>query len=1240
LRKLSGWRLPAAVFALIVAAWLVAMCVFIALPIFPFAYYKDLGFNWEVVDWVVHTVHSPLDAFDSISWSPWYGGPTLYLNSYLGDVPTILVAKLSGDSWLAVKIVEVGQTIVAAIGGAFMYWSFRRSVVWAVCFGVLYAAAPATVLLVRWNQDFGWIAALMPGAVAAGRMLIFRFGYRALPLAGFLGAAAGHLIAAQFLLFVSLPVYTIVAATAFSKADRRGFAVFFPLGLVTCVLAGAFMMLPTVFGHPLFSDAANHAELLSNGDFLGNFSETPAGVATLILREWTEIGAPDFNVGTALPWLFLPMAAIWVVALATLRANDGLGGSRRALLVVVPCAVLAMGVNVPGGFDLWHLFARVPIVNSIRTTDRFLSIVPLFVLLWFVQGLDRRGRDLRTPARGSAWAAALVLCVFLAFDYSQRSFTVDNSKGEHEPQLNAVRQAVLSAGGRTTALVGIRDGSVDDAAVYGRPAPILAYTDTDLAGRFLTDGAGGAGMFERGGIHTVVVGPSWTRDAPYNPSSANVFRLVPIAHPIFTSPEDVSVVELPAKPALTAATAACVEGGPGPFDRLFLVPALRDVSLIDASPCSYSAFVDFDSRDAWKSLSPEDHWSATQLRAGGKQVRDFDYHPVLNRTMLNIPWYRNSVEGERPVFDDAGAVLVSDGGSVRLEPHAAWAAGSTVEVRVVALTAGALTLSVGQEPAIERSVPAARGFRWYSFVLPHAIAAGVPVTLAIEPQGVSEEDATARGLVVDGVAVLPPGARERYDAAAPTLFVARSLDGNGGDETPAETAEPTVFAPRGRIAPSSESGLKPVMVGATPELVATAKNAVVSFRWNGAPGVYDVAATANTYQDGASIVLGTGENTEASATRSGGMSGLSVGHALKLATGTPIVVRFETPEFKPQLGEAILDVRLRRHVELQAATPPAAATELDLTDPLDVAAVSLKGAVAMQPDGLHGSAGSHLIVPVRVAPGAMGIAAVAGADGGGTGSIGARCSAETSDAPITGPTASVSVVSTAEMDRCVVDIGWDGGNLAVKSLRVVGIGSRPTAQRVDTTLWIGAGSYDLSLVMPDGTVRTARGVTIATCKGAVNACSIARSGDYRVQFPVDDRGAVLLLMRHGFAAQSERTALTYRQTSAERWIVDLQRRDGIMLTELSDGNWTLEGSGRELSGRACNVIDTCFVDVPPGTYSVVHRWSGVLVLGITLTLAIIALSLGLLAPGLRAGLKMPARQPSGARVLAAERQSD
>ena len=100
----------------------------------------------------------------------------------------------------------------------------------------------------------------------------------------------------------------------------------------------------------------------------------------------------------------------------------------------------------------------------------------------------------------------------------------------------------------------------------------------------------------------------------------------------------------------------------------------------------------------------------------------------------------------------------------------------------------------------------------------------------------------------------------------------------------------------------------------------------------------------------------------------------------------------------------------------------------------------------------------------------MGIAAVAGADGGGTGSIGARCSAETSDAPITGPTASVSVVSTAEMDRCVVDIGWDGGNLAVKSLRVVGIGSRPTAQRVDTTLWIGAGSYDLSLVMPDGTV--------------------------------------------------------------------------------------------------------------------------------------------------------------------------
>jgi hypothetical protein len=723
-----------------------------------------------------------------------------------------------------------------------------------------------------------------------------------------------------------------------------------------------------------------------------------------------------------------------------------------------------------------------------------------------------------------------------------------------------------------------------------------------------------------------------------------VFRLVRSAHPIFTSPEDVSVVELPAKAALSAATVACVEGGPGPFDRLFLTPALRDVSLItDASSCSYSAFVDFDPRDAWKSLSTEDHWSAAQLRVRGRQLRDFDYHPVLNRTMLNFPWYRNSVEGQRPVFDDAGVVLVSGSGSVSLEPHGPWVSGSTVEVRVDAMTAGTLTLSVGQQPAIERFVPAAHGFRWYSFMLAHDAAAATPVTLAMVPQGLAKGDDADRGLAVDGVAVLPPGAAEGYRATGPTLFVARSLDADEADETSGGAAEPTLLAPRGRIAPSYESGLKLAIVGATPELVATAKHATASFRWNGAPGVYDVAATANAYQDGATITIGTGESAccEASATRSGGgTSELTVGHALNLAKGSSIVVRFETPEFKPQLGEAILNVRLRRQLEFQAATGPDAANGLDLTDPLDVAAVSVKGAIAMQADGVHGSAGSLLIVPVRVPAGATGIAAVADTDGGGAGSIGARCSGKTSVAPITGETAGVSLVSTAALDRCVVTVAWDGGNLAVRSLRVVAIGSRRTWQKVRTTLWIGAGSYDVSLVTPDGTVRDARGVSVANCSNALGACSIGRSGVYGVQFPLDDRGAILLLMRRGFGAQPESTGLSYRQTSAERWTVTVQRRDDVMLTELSDGNWMLDGSGRQFFGRACNVIDTCFVAVPPGTYTVVHRWPGVLALGMTLTLAVVALSLGLLAPGMRGALNGLNRPASGARGFAAERQPE
>lgn len=1208
---------PALVLLALAFAWLLAMCVFIALPVFPFAYYKDLGFNWEVVDWAVHTVHSPIDVFDSVAWSPWNGGPTLYLNSYLGDVPSIVVAAFTGDSWLAVKIVEVGQIIVAAAGGALMYLTFRRSQAWAACCGLLYAAAPPTVLLVRWNQDFGWIAALMPWALAGGRALIDRFGYKALPLVGLGCSFAGHVIAAQFLFFVSLPLYAAICTTPV-KRDRLGMAIFLPLGLLTCLLAGAFVMLPSIAGHPLFSDAANRAASLSSGEFVGTFSETSLGLATLVLHEWSAIAAPEFNVGAALPWLCIPAMVVWIVALTTLLWARGLGGSRRLVFVIAPCVVLAMGVNVPGGGYFWHLLASVPLVNSIRTTDRFLAIVPLVVLLWFVQGLDVHSRRFRAFARVAMWLAVLVFAAFLTFDYSERSFTVDNSKGEREPQLDAVRQAVLAAGGRSTALVGVRGGSALDAAAYGRPAPMLAYTDTDLAGRYLIDGAGGAGIFGRAGIHTVVVGPSWTYDEPYSPSSANVFRQVPSARDLFSSPEDVSVLELNAKGPVSASTATCVRGGPGAFDRLLLVPALADVSLVTdpESRCSSSAFVDFDLRDEWRELGPEDHWSASSLGLTGTPLRDADYHAVLNRTMLNIPWYRNSLDGERPVFDDSGAVLVPERASVRLGAHGTWPAGSTVEIRACTLTQGSIAVKVGQGPDIGTGVvPPSNGFRWYAFPVAAEVPSNVPVTITILPSKAPGETSAGQGLVIDGVVVLPPRFAARYRAPS-ALFLAHSLDIGAADLATGLASTPIVFAPRGTEKPVSTVGLKFASVGDTPDFVATSNDSSLVFRWAGAPGLYDVAASAQSYQDGASLALGTDKNhcCTFSVSRASNSSGrLVVSGALHLRSGGTVVVRLSRPVFKPELGEDIVDVRLRPHAVLRAARRSEATSALDLTDPLDLASTSKRGAFHVEADGLHASAGSALEVPIEVSADAAGVSAVITSSANATGTaIGElNCSRKTTRAPISNGGAALSLTDADGPKHCIVDVFWNAGDIAVHSIRAIAIGDRPESSRTRMSLWIAAGSYDVSLVRPDGTSQSPRDVSILGRTNGVNAFTFVRDGYYLVEFPRADEDSLLLLVRHGFAPRVV-SSLDYHQTSALRWSVNLKQRVDVLATQLNDGNWELHGAGGNFVGVACDIVNTCFLDVPPGRYEIVHHWPPTLLAGVGLTLAAAMLSLGLL----------------------------
>ena len=52
---------------------------------------------------------------------------------------------------------------------------------------------------------------------------------------------------------------------------------------------------------------------------------------------------------------------------------------------------------------------------------------------------------------------------------------------------------------------------------------------------------------------------------------------------------------------------------------------------------------------------------------------------------------------------------------------------------------------------------------------------------------------------------------------------------------------------------------------------------------------------------------------------------------------------------------------------------------------------------------------------------------------------------------------------------------------------------------------------------------------------------------------------------------------------------------------LSDGNWRLTAPGRSISGASCDLENTCFPDVPPGTLPALARMAWLYPIGFAIT---------------------------------------
>jgi hypothetical protein len=1188
-------------YGLLACIVLVALCGFIARPVEPFGFSGDLGFAHETVSGALYTVHSATDAFDAIGWSPWFNYPLLYLNSNVSEAFLTVVARLSGNVWLAIKIVQVFEVIASIAAAYAMYATYSRGRFWAIVFGLSYAALPITALAIRGNLTLGWIAVLAPATIAAGTLLVRKYGARAIPLVGFLCGFAGYGIALEYAAFSSLPLFALILAGERRRVSLVNWLTWVPLGLVCCIAMGAFYVLPT-FVAPIASDAAARTATLQTGAFLLNFSQTWPGLLTLVTRESYVSLYPEYNAGGSMPYLYAFGAVLWFAALANLwkRKRSGGWADYASIGIVFACIVLAMGTAIPLGQELWKALFTVPHLNAIRTTDRFLTVPALMLTFWYVCTLERVAIARPVRIRAAGWLGFVVLVAFICFDVSQHCFSLDPSEGTREPELAAVQSVVESRGGRTVSFAGINGGaSFESASEYGIPQPTTPAA-VDLGWRYIEDGNGSVGVIGRTGVRTIISAPNWTGALDF-PNASAIYRHLPAAPIIFRSPEDVLVAKVVARDAVSAVTPICVYGGPGGFDLLDNVRQLQGAAFLEQTEgvCPLSGFVNFDPRDRLIERPESEAWAGARLLPGNDKIRDVDYPFLPNRSLLNIPWYRNSIDGDRPLFDASGAIEVAQPTTIVLPQHKEWPTGTSIALRLCSHAGGTVHVSAGSESLGKMRIDPGRGLRWYEIRTTHPIPAETSVTLTLEPAAL-EAGPIWTGFAFDGAAVFAPTATIE-PLQRPAAFLAISLDRlarmrsveSGDDVLTPLTAGPRVV----------ETNMHYDSVKEAPAWVADAATSVLRIKWTGPAGPYVIQVKAELGQPNDTIGIdATREGTccRVTTSNSTAVPG-TIQERFELHTGSNIVVRLVSPNFKAQYENRIVAITVRpvRALTLSAAKIGSSAT-IDFTKPYDaLAALSESRGISIESTLAYGEAGSELRTTSTLNGHPKSVELEVQKAGLGSATAELRCDGAVQEIPLRDDDSSVAV-SGSGFNHCSTRIRWSSGNLGIHLIRLVAGGASLAAGT--TSVWIPAGTYRASIVEADGTILRRPPLHASGCVGAEPVCTFANDALRNLTLGESPSEARLLLFT-SLRPIAPAPAASITQSAALRWNVSVDRTASLGLTQIYDGNWILSNGSNTYYGERCDIANTCFPNVAPGAYRLYHRYPRALWLGIAITLA-------------------------------------
>lgn len=737
--------------AIAAAAWIVSAVVYVVRAEYPFGFYYDLGVNIAMTSMIAQSAPHLPDVGSLASWQPWFDDPAFMYTPMLNYAASWAIDRVIGDAAKTVKLIQVWQLTLAFVSMAWCYRTLFGATRWRWAAALLYAVAPNTAMLIRADNDFGWIVALLPAALAASVALLRRFGSISLPVCGLLCSLVTGLFAVEYELFAGIPLFFFVCAYAGAFRSRR--ALYWAiLGAVPLLLVTSYVALPTIFGSHVFGWPPSRERELHYGAIAALFSQTPAAATGWILRELI-ITQPleEFDASGSLRLILPAGIAIWALALTAAAKERHRLGVRAAIVLTSALLILAAGPGLPViGNAIWALIRGVPVLNALRTPDRFVVLPAMIAVVAAVRGVDllhvNRNRAVRVA---SLCATVLAIAGYAISDAREHVLGLQDT-AQREPSLGIVNRAVLARGGRTVSYAFVRDGSVLLTPIYGVPAATVAAA-WDLAGAY-ADGDFGIALLRRSAVRTLVTSPTWVYDrlAGMPDDFGAVVARSPLVSEVFHSAEGIRVFAMRSpREMLHEATTACVDAAPQTFESIAAAKEFDGIALVQGrhAGCASTIYGDYDPRDASVPQAAVARWSGTQA-FGRDQLPPPSHAFELGRFFLTTPWYRNSMLGQTLLSGDPFVSAGDHATSSLLRFSLKTPATYSLYLRMLGI--GSVSAIDGTRRAGSARNSADLGFTWLAIPLGRLAVGSHAYTLRIDREGMR------RGVyAVDAIYVAP-----------------------------------------------------------------------------------------------------------------------------------------------------------------------------------------------------------------------------------------------------------------------------------------------------------------------------------------------------------------------------------------------------------------------------------------------------------------------------------------------------